>query len=185
VADATYIKNFQETEMLNSIPGIKWITLLLTLLFLGGCGYQLRQAAQLPASISPIIINGIGQSSALSKELAHRLKSDTVQITRERAEASTMLNISSYKQQNRTLSVDETGKVAQTELKHTLTFSLIAASGETLVPAQTIVVTRDFINTEQQKLGKVTEAGQLAEGMQQELARQIITRIQAQLSKHR
>jgi LPS-assembly lipoprotein len=169
--------------MLNSIPGIKWITLLITLLFIGGCGYHLRQAAQLPASISPIIINGIDQSSALGRELTHRLESDTVQLTSNRAEANTMLNISGYKRQNRTMSVDETGKVAQTELKHTLTFSLIAASGEVLVPAQSVVVTRDYINTEQQKLGKVTEAGQLAEGMQQELARQVITRIQAQLTK--
>ncbi len=169
--------------MLNSIPGIKWITLLLTLLFLGGCGYQLRQAAQLPASISPIIINGIGPNSGLYEEMARRLESDTVQLTRERNKAKTMLNISSYKRQNRTMSVDETGKVAQTELKHTLEFSLISASGKILIPAQSIVVTRDFINTEQQKLGKVTEASQLANGMQQELARQIITRIQAQLKK--
>ena len=169
--------------MLNSIPGIKWITLLITLLFIGGCGYHLRQAAQLPASISPIIISGIGPHTDLYEEMAHRLKSDTVQLTKERSEAKTMLKISSYKRQNRTMSVDETGKVAQTELRHTLAFSLISASGEVLVPAQSIVVTRDYINTEQQKLGKVTEAGQLAEGMQQELARQIITRIQAQLAK--
>ncbi len=169
--------------MLNSIPGIKWITLLLTLLFLGGCGYQLRQSAQLPASISPIIINGIGPNSGLYEEMARRLESDTVQLTRKRNKAKTMLKISSYKRQNRTMSVDETGKVAQTELKHTLEFSLISASGKILIPAQSIVVTRDFINTEQQKLGKVTEAGQLADGMQQELARQIITRIQAQLKK--
>lgn len=169
--------------MLNSIPGIKWITLLFTLLFLGGCGYHLRQAAQLPASISPIIINGIGQYSDLNKELAHRFESDTVQVTSERDKAKTMLKISRYKKQKRTLSVDETGKVAQTELKHILDFSLISASGETLVPAQSIVVTRDYINTEQRKLGKVIEADQLAEGIQQELARQIITRIQAQLKK--
>lgn len=176
--------NFQETKMLKSIPGIKWITLLLTLLFLSGCGYHLRQAAQLPTSISPIIINGIGPHSDLYREITHRLDSDTVQVTRERSEAKTMLQISRYGRQNRTLSVDETGKVAQTELKHTLEFSLISASGEILVPAQSIVVTRDYINTEQQKLGKVTEAGQLAEGMQLELARQITTRLQAQLKKH-
>jgi LPS-assembly lipoprotein len=169
--------------MQKSIPSIKWITLLSTLLFLNGCGYHLRQAAQLPPSISPIIINGIGQYSDLSKELAHRLQSGTVQITRERSEAKTMLNISQYKKQERTLTVDETGKVAQTELKHTLRFSLVAASGEILVPSQPIIVRRDYINTEQQKLGKVTEARQLAEGIQQELARKIVTRIQAQLNK--
>ncbi len=170
--------------MQKSIPGIKWITLLFTLLLINGCGYHLRQAAQLPASISPVIINGIGPYSDLSKELAHRLKSDTVQVTRERSEAKTMLNISRYKQQNRTMSVDRSGKVAQTELKHTLEFTLIDASGKILVPTQTVVVTRDYINTEEQKLGKVTEADQLSEGMLGELARQIIIRMQAQLKKN-
>ncbi len=167
--------------MYKSIPGTKWITLILALLFLGGCGYHLRQAAQLPASISPIIINGIGQYSDLSREIKNRLNSDTVEVTEERSKAKTMLLISQYKKQSRALSVDESGKMAQTELKHTLEFTLIDASGKVLVPAQSIAVTRDYINTEEQKLGKVTEAEQLAEGMEQEMARQIITRIQAQL----
>ncbi len=167
--------------MHKSIPDIRWITLLLTLLFLSGCGYHLRQPAQLPASISPIIINGAGPYSDLSTELAHRLKSETVEVTMERSEAKTMLNISKYNRQNRTLSVDGSGKVAQTELRHTLDFTLIDASGKILVPSQTVVVVRDYINTEGQKLGKVTEADQLSEGMRQELARQIVTRLQAQL----
>jgi LPS-assembly lipoprotein len=177
--------NIQETKMQKSIPGKKWIILLLTLLFLNGCGYHLRGAAQLPASISPIIINGIGPYSELSTELMHRLESDTVEVTRVRSEAKTMLNISRYKRQNRTLSVDGTGKVAQTELKYSLEFALIDVSGKTLVPAQTVVVTRDYINTEEQKLGKVTEADQLSEGMRQELARRIITRMQAQLKQNK
>jgi LPS-assembly lipoprotein len=175
--------NFQEIKMQKSIPGLKWITLLFTLLLLNGCGYHLRQAAQLPASISPIIINGIGPHSDLHREISIRLKSDTVQVTRERSEAETMLKISRYNKQNRTLTVDESGKVAQTELKHTLEFTLIDAAGKILVPAQSIVVTRDYINTEEQKLGKVTEAGQLSEGIQQELARHIVVRLQAQLKK--
>ena len=169
--------------MQKSIPGIKWITLLLTLLFLGGCGYHLRQAAQLPSYISPVIINGVGPYSDLHNEIALRLNSDTVQVTRERSEAKTMLKISGYNRQNRTTSVDESGKVAQTELRHTLEFSLIDTSGKTLVPVQSIVVTRDYINTEEQKLGKVTEADQLKEGIRQELARQMVVRIQAQLKK--
>jgi LPS-assembly lipoprotein len=175
--------NFQETKMLNTIPGIKWITLLITLLFLNGCGYHLRQAAQLPASISPVIINGVGPYSDLHREISIRLESDTVQMTRERAEAKSMLNIKRFKKQSRTLSVDDSGKVAQTELKYTLEFTLIDAAGNTLVPPQPIVVARNYINTEQQKLGKVTEAEQLAEGMRQELARKIVTRMQAQLKK--
>ncbi len=167
--------------MYKSIPGIRWITLILTLFLVTGCGFQLRQAADLPASISPIVINGVGRYSDLSRELANRLSSDSVQVTWEREGANTMLNISQYKRQNRTLSVDKSGKVAQTELKDTLEFELIDASGNTLVPKQHIEVVRSYINTEEQKLGKVTEAGQLAEGMRQELARQITTRIQAHL----
>ena len=167
--------------MHKSIPGMRWVILLLTLLFIHGCGFHLRQTAELPASISPVIINGLNPYSDLSRELSNRLQSNTVQITRDREEAKTMLNISRYNQKNRTLSVDSSGKVAQTELKHTLEFELINASGKTLVPTQKIEVVRSYINTEEQKLGKVTEAGQLAEGMRQELARQIITRIQAQL----
>lgn len=169
--------------MHKSIPGIRWGTLLLTLLFFSGCGYHLRQSVQLPASISPIIINGVGPYSELSNELGHRLRSDTVEVTMERSEAKTMLNISRYNKQNRTLSVGASGKVAQTELRHTLDFTLINASGKILVPTQTIVVVRDYINTEEQKLGKVTEAEQLSEGIRQELARQIIVRMQVHLKK--
>ncbi len=167
--------------MHKSIPGIRWVTLLLTLLFLHGCGFHLRQGAELPASISPVIINGLKTYSGLGQELSHRLKSNTVQVTEERKEANTMLRISSYRKKSRTLSVDGSGKVAQTELRHTLSFDLLDASGETLVPKQDIKVVRNYINTEEQKLGKTTEARQLTEGIQQELARIITLRIQAHL----
>ncbi len=167
--------------MHKTIPGRTWITLLLTLLLLQGCGYQLRQNAELPPSISPIMINGLNIYSGLGRELANRLKSNTIQVTRDRKEAKTMLRVSRYHQKNRTLSVDSSGKVAQTELLHTLSFDLLDAAGKTLVPQQNIRVVRNYINTEEQKLGKTTEAGQLTEGMQQELVRKMIVRIQAHL----
>ncbi len=167
--------------MHKTIPGRTWITLLLTLLLLQGCGYQLRQSAELPPSISPILINGLNTYSGLGRELAHRLKSNTIQVTSDRKEAKTMLRVSRYHQKNRTLSVDSSGKVAQTELLHTLSFDLLDAAGKTLVPQQNIRVVRNYINTEEQKLGKTTEAGQLTEGMQQELVRKMIVRIQAHL----
>ena len=167
--------------MRKPIPVRNWITLLLTLLLLQGCGYHLRQGAELPASVSPIMINGLNTYSGLGRELAHRLKSNTVQVTRDREEANTMLRISSYQQKSRTITVDGSAKVAQTELRQTLSFDLLDASGTTLVPQQDIKVTRSYINTEEQKLGKTTEADQLSEGIRQELARIIVLRIQSHL----
>ena len=167
--------------MRKPIPVRNWITLLLTLLILQGCGYHLRQSAELPASVSPIMINGLNTYTGFGRELAHRLESNTVQVTRDREEANTMLHISKYRRKSRTLTVDGSAKVAQTELRHTLSFELIDASGTTLVPQQDIKVVRSYINTEEQKLGKVTEARQLTEGIQQELARIIILRIQSHL----
>jgi LPS-assembly lipoprotein len=167
--------------MYKTIPGRTWITLLLALLLLQGCGYQLRQSADLPATISPIMINGLNIYSGLGRELAHRLRSGTVEVTTDRKEARSMLRVSSYRQNNRTMSVDSSGKVAQTELLHTLSFDLLDVRGKILVPNQEILVVRNYINTEEQKLGKTTEADQLTEGMQQELARKIIVRMQAHL----
>ncbi len=169
--------------MHNTIPGRIWITLLLTLLLVQGCGYQLRKSADLPASISPIMINGLNIHAGLGRELAYRLRSSTVQVTTDRKQAKTMLHISKYQQKNRTLSVDSSGKVAQTELLHTLSFNMLNAAGRTLVPQQEIRVVRNYINTEEQKLGKTTEADQLTDGMYQELARKITVRIRAHLKK--
>ncbi len=163
------------------IPDIKWITLLLTLLILQGCGYHLRQGAELPDSISPIMINGLNINTGFGRELAHRLKSNTVQVTEDRQEANTMLRISNHRHKSRTITVDGSAKVAQTELKHTLSFDLLDAAGKTLVPKQDLKVVRNYINTEEQKLGKTTEAAQLSKGMQQELIRMIILRTQAHL----
>ena len=163
------------------IPDIKWITLLLTLFILPGCGYHLRQSAELPASISPIMINGLNIKTGFGREMAYRLKSDTVQVTEDRQKANTMLRISSYRQKSRTITVDGSAKVAQTELKHPLSFDLLDATGKILVPKQDLKVVRNFINTEEQKLGKITEAEQLSEGMRQELIRMIMLRIKTHL----
>ena len=160
---------------------LKWIPLLIILIMLQGCGFHLRGSANLPTSINPLIINGLRQFDDLRIELVQILTSNGIQVTEERKEANAMLNITGHKVKSRTLSVDRKGKVIEIEISESAQFDMIDPSKKTLVPTQHVTVTRSYVHTEDQMLGKQREQDIYRKEMRQELASRIVKLLEAQL----
>lgn len=151
-----------------------------TLLLLQGCGFHLRGTADLPASISPIHIQGLGEYDELRIELTQIFKSNSIDVIKEQTQASSQLRIT-RSSGRRVLSVDGSGKVAEYELQEGAKFTLVSAEGIELVPEQTIDLIQTYLNAEDEVLGKQQEESMLRKDMHRDLASRLIRRLQSQL----
>ncbi|MCG8428438.1 MAG: LPS assembly lipoprotein LptE [Chromatiales bacterium] len=162
----------------NPVP----LALLIITLLLSGCGFQLRGASDLPASISPVHIQGVAPNSPIGRELRQLLLDSQVAVSADFKQAASVLRLSDYRSHRRVLSVDNNGKVAEYELHESVRFELIEKqSGKQRLTPQAIGVTRAYINTEEEVLGKQQEEAFLRQDMQRDLAYRLIRRLQAQL----
>lgn len=158
-----------------------WAPTLFVFVMLQGCGFHLRTASELPPSVSPMFIEGLGANDPMLNTLKEVLKESNVQLADERSQATTLLRLRNQKINRRVLSVDSGGKVLEYELHHALDFSLLRQSGDELVAEQSIGVQQTYENPETEVLGKRHEEEQLRESMRSDLARHMTDILQAQL----
>ncbi len=157
------------------------LPILISVLLLSGCGFQLRGGVSLPASLSPVHIQGIGQQDALHRELTQLIRYGDLETTDHRQQAGSVLLISHRSSDRRVLSVDGNGKVAEYELHEGVRFTLLDGKGRTLVESQPVDTLTTYLNSETEVLGKQQEEQQLRDDIRRDLAAQIMRRLQAQM----
>jgi LPS-assembly lipoprotein len=128
-----------------------------------GCGFHLRGSAALPPAMAVTYIKSSQPFSTLVDDFSAALKIHDVRVTEERSEATAILNILDSTVETRVLSVNTAGKVLEYDILQTIRFSVVTATNETLVPEQTVSLSRDYVfNTTgvlgSQREGKVVRA---------------------------
>jgi LPS-assembly lipoprotein len=157
------------------------LLIMVAALTLQGCGFHLRGSTNLPSSIGPVFILGVGEYEELGRELTQMITYSDLQVVKTRDSAASTLKITQRASDRRVMSVDGNGNVAEYELHEGATFSLIAADGHELVKEQIVSITSTYLNSETEVLGKQQEEGTLRKDMQRDLASQIMRRLEAQL----
>lgn len=154
---------------------IRLLTALLVLALLQGCGWRLAGTADLPSQMSPVFIQGLQTYAPLSMTLKRTLRRNGIEIAESKQEAATILSIYNRETNTRALSVmGDTGKVAEYELFDRIYYKLEDANGKVLMPEQTASVTEDYLNQEDEVLGKRREQETIRKEMHQKIAQQII-----------
>ena len=158
-----------------------WALIALTIATLEGCGFHLREAVELPPSLSPLRIHGLGEFDPLRNDLREILTEANVQVTDNPTGAGSILQIHKQNRERRVLSVDEGGKVVEYEIHYGLQFDLVDGNGAQLVKKQGVGVQRAYVNPDTGILGKEQEEVLMRRDMRLELARRIVGRLQEQL----
>lgn len=153
--------------------------LALSLLLLQGCGFQLKQGATVPSSLSPIAIGGLAEYHDLRTALTQLLSASDISVVK--SDAATYLRIKAYESERRVLSVDGNGKVAEYELHEGARFDLVASDGKQLIEEQIVSTKQTYLNSETEVLGKQQEEEALRKDMRRNLADRIIRRLDSQL----
>jgi LPS-assembly lipoprotein len=164
-----------ENAMSQSIRRIQLLTALLVLALIQGCGWRLAGSADLPSQMSPVFISGLQTYEPLSMALKRALRSNDIEIAESKSEAATILSIYKRETNTRTLSVTaDTGKVAEYELFDRIFFNLTDTQGKVLMPEQTTSAQEDYLNQEDEVLGKRREQETIRKEMHQKIVRQIL-----------
>lgn len=164
---------------ITSLPSLRSVAvglLMLMVLMLTGCGFQLRGVEDL--SFSTLYMQGkkISINKALKKSLA--VNGVTVVSNPEKAEL--LLEMVNESSEQNILSLSGTGKVREFELLYRVTFRLRNPDSETWGPEQTVQNRRDFSYDDTQLLGKQAEETRLFDDMKADTVREIMRRLVVQ-----
>jgi len=144
---------------------------------LTACGFKLRGAFDLPAELQKIYVVG-GQSDELRQDLNDML-AYPAEVVGRKADADAVLTINKEELDSRTLSVDSRGKVRESEIEYSVIYSLVLADGRILLDKEGLLLTRDFIDDENDVIGRSNESQVIKRDLKRDAAQQILRRVQA------
>ena len=163
------------------MKNIKLTFLLLVSMLIVSCGFHLRGNQDLSAVLPEVQITGTSVHSEIGRKLTQALTAAKVNILDE---ADFILNISQDSFSRRVLSLDNTGRANQYELKYQLSFSLVKKIWQDnklklveLIPAQSISERREYLFDANLILAKADEETRLNNDMRQAAMLQLIRRI--------
>ncbi|KAB2932087.1 MAG: hypothetical protein F9K25_07160 [Candidatus Contendobacter sp.] len=165
---------------------MRWIVLTgwgLIALFSTGCGFQLRGQAQLPPELAVIYVQSqqaIGAPPGiLSRKLPLLLASNGVTVTRDPTQATATITILSEGSGRRAVAADRFDIKREYFLAYDVAYQVTLANGKTLIAAEGLSANRALLFDENRVLGFEAAQESLADSMADDLAWQILRRLQA------
>jgi LPS-assembly lipoprotein len=141
---------------------------------LGGCGFQLRGATELP--FSRIALEGFAPRSPLADELKRTL-SQSAEVVASAAQAQVVLHAITDRRERGVVASTAFGQVRELQLRVRLEFRLVTPGGRELIPATELLLTRDMSYSETLALAKEYEEAQLLRAMQSDIVGQLMHRL--------
>lgn len=166
--------------------------LVLSLLLLAGCGFQLRNALVLPPDLGPVAVTARDPYSPLADALARSLeRAGATPAAADTAQTSTKLEILSEKWADLPIAVDTLGRAQEYSLRYAVVFQLrqpgsltagdVIAEERILVPQQAVELSRDYIAPPSDSIGRNSERELLVNEMGKDMNAAILRRIDAAL----
>lgn len=145
---------------------------------LTGCGFQLSGSGSLPGVMATTYLEGAEPTSEFYESMREALRARGLTVVDSPDRAGARLIISEDTTGQRVLSVSARNTPREYEIFYAVTFSL-RAGDEQLIDPQSLAVTRSYTYDETQVLGKSREERVLRQALADDLARQVVRRIQA------
>lgn len=146
---------------------------LLAVLLLGGCGFQLQPEARLPEQMEQTLIVAQAPYSHFVRRLTILLEQNGARVL-EGPPATALLEIPVNEVRKDILSIGDTARVREFRVVHRVTFRLLDADGAVLVPEQTIERARVISFSEQDILAATREEEFLREELADTLSRLVL-----------
>ncbi len=148
-------------------------------LAIAGCGFHLRQEANLPATMKKVHIQISDPTSPLAKELAKALPRSGTEVVETVEPGVAVMNISANTFSTDVLSVGGNARATEYSLRYHVEFEVEDAGGTALLPKQTIELSRDFTFDASQALGVAAEVDLLTRELQRDMTQTILRRLEA------
>ena len=153
--------------------------LALVAVLLAGCGFHLRKEVQLPASMKKVHIVIGDPASPLAKDLAKALPRSGTEVVAETGPDVAIMNISANAFSTDVLSVSGGARANEYSLRYHVEFEVLNAAGTSLLPKQTIELSREFTFDSTQTLGLAAETDLLTQELERDMVQTILRRLEA------
>jgi LPS-assembly lipoprotein len=160
-------------------PVLAGVLMICVVALLSACGFQLRGSADLPAAMEVSYIEGVRPFGTLADDFAAALRLRNITVTDSERLATAVLHIIGNSTQKLVLSVDTSGNVLEYELRQTIRFSVQAADQQVVVAEQSVSLSRDYIFSSTDVLGKQREEQAVRATLQENLVNLAMLRIAA------
>ena len=152
--------------------------LLLPVMLLAACGFQLRGAASVPPEMARTYIAADDQRSLFYRRLRDSLSGIGVNVVDSPVEATATFSIVSDIPGQRVLSVSARNVPREFEVFYTVLYS-VQTEDATLLEARSQTLTRDYTWDETRVLGKEKEEALLREAIVDDLVRIVLIQLSA------
>ncbi|MGM0630555.1 MAG: LPS assembly lipoprotein LptE [Pseudomonadota bacterium] len=154
------------------------VLILVLIATLTGCGFQLRGNYQLPETLQSVSLKS-QVSKELNEHMQQRFAHSGIKLSDEAQ--SITVHLTSDKLERRTLSLFESGQVAEYELLYQVNYQLI--QNQRLLLERTVEVARDYQDDPNFVLAKTREREMLVDEMRAEASRLILQQIISEMSE--
>lgn len=148
---------------------------LFTLLLLSACGFHLRGQAGMP--FSTLYIDAANPNSALITDLRSNLTSNNVKLVDNSDQAEVILSIVSETPGKKILSLGGSGRINEFQLSYSVSLRAYDLKQQEWIPAEEVVLRRDFSYNDSQVLAKQAEETLLYQNMRSDMTQQILRRL--------
>ena len=153
-------------------------TLLLSMsAALAACGFELRQAPQLPFRSLALI--GFEPQSPVGQSLRQQLAAGRVQVMEAPAKAEAVFEALIDKREKSVVASTSAGQVREVQLRARLRFRVATPGGKLLLAADELLLTRDMSYSETVALAKAQEEALLYRAMEDDIVAQVLRRLAA------
>lgn len=159
---------------------IIWRAILMAgALALAGCGFHLREQAQLPDSLKRLHLEVADPGSLLVRDLPDALEraGATMETAGGPGIAALRIPVSSLGPE--ALSVGATARVREYTMRYKVEIEAVDANGAAVLPRQTIELTRDYTFDETQAVGVAAQEDELKKQLQRDMVQAILRRLAA------
>ncbi len=144
---------------------------------LPACGFQLREAPNLPFSV---MYAGFAESSSLGQELKRSLEASGVRVisdNRELDAAQVILEVLQDQREKTVVGVNASGQVREFQLRVRFKFRLRGKDGKEVIPETELLQQRDISFNESGALAKESEEALIYRSMQSDIVQQALRRL--------
>ena len=152
--------------------------LLLVALALSGCGFHLRQNADLPASMQRVHLTGSGGGS-FQRQLARALESAGVTVEDNAGAGIAELKVPTAAFNTDTLTSGGYARISEFAIHYTVRFGVDGAAGQVLVPLQSINMSREYSYDASNAVGNASQVEQIQKSLENDMVQAIMFRLQA------
>jgi len=155
------------------IRAIRDVLLVIVILVLSGCGFQLRGAYSLP--YESIYIASV--DNVIGAGLKRQIRASGTRITETKDDAQvTFLPAGEYRDAV-ILSLSSAGRVREKRLRYRFAYRIVDGKGRDLVPQGYVELTRDISYADSATLAKTQEEELLWRDMENDLVQQLMRRL--------